>query len=193
MIAQAQYANFLKESLQNYPAEAKAWLADVDSGMQKLPEKFNWLGFAEVAALNAHTESNLLWAEVAISVYERLAQEAKDKANDASRDSADSATISAMMLRAASIAKHGSISGDRVLDVNRIISWFWDSLTISRQEAATLAAKWTELSIEKIRELRQIKNRLGVISLLADSEKCVSPELQEPELQAWLSLRRQLP
>ena len=126
MMIQSQPATLLQEMLQNDAADALAWLRDIESGKQKPPEKFNWLGFAEVAAFNAHNESNLLWAEVAISVYERLAQEANDKANDASKEST---TIAAMMLRAAFIADRGSVAGDRVLDANRIISWFWDSLT----------------------------------------------------------------
>ena len=70
-----------------FPEElnALACLRAVKSGKQSPPEVFNWLGFAEVAAFNAHAESNLLWAEAAISVYERLVQEANDKANDGSQ------------------------------------------------------------------------------------------------------------
>ena len=59
---------------------------------------------------------------------------------------------------------------------------------MSPDEATKKAASWRNCSIEEIRELRRIKNRLNVISVLVESGKFLPIELT-----IWLSLRSQLP
>lgn len=169
--------------LQQEAAEVQGWLRRIESGELNPPQKFNWLGLAEAAAFDAESASDLSWAEVATSVYERLAAET---ANSSARESL---MISSMLLRAAMIAKLGPVPGHSVLDIDQIICWFCDSLTLSRDSATKKAANWRECNIEEIRELRRIKNRLQVISALADSDKCVLNQ----ELKAWLSLWEELP
>src|SRR5688572_4958972 len=80
--------------------EARDWLHKVVNDEIEFPYDFNWQGFAEVAAANARLEMNarekarsLVWAEVAITIYERLS-------NDADADAKTSFENSAMLTRA---------------------------------------------------------------------------------------------
>ena len=161
--------------------ETLAWLKRIELGAEKAPAGFNWLGLAETAALKAHTTEDILWGEVAVLIYHRLAE---------SRiNGGESLIVSAMMLRAKAIAKFGVVPGHFLLDIDLIIRWFCDSLTMSYNEASQKAMNWKNCQISEIRQLRQIKNNLQVISTLANSDKCTL----EVELQQWLALQERLP
>jgi hypothetical protein len=124
--------------------------------MTQLTSTFNWLGLAETAALKANTTEDILWAEVAVLIYHRLAE---------SRDSGrESLMVSAMMLRAKAITKFGIVPDHFLLDIDLIIRWFGDSLTMSYIEASKKATNWKNCQVSEIRQLRQIKNNLQVIS-----------------------------
>jgi len=213
---QLQSTTLLNDLLQQDAASVLAWLRNIESDLLKPPFGFkascknklykfyfqrtaksrfhikncsgyfytnpNWLGLAEGASFEAQSASDLAWAEVAISVYERLAAEANSSAQE-------SLMISAMLLRVSMIARLGSVPGHLVLDLDQIIRWFRDRQMMSCDSVAKKAANWHSCNIEEIRELRRIKNPLGVISILADSDKYVL----NSELKNWLSLREKLP
>lgn len=163
--------------------ETLAWLKRIELGEEKVPAGFNWLGLAETAALKANTTEDILWAEVAVLIYRQLAE---------SRiNGGESLMVSAMMLRAKAISNvsSGVVPGHFLLDIDLIIRWFCDSLTMSYNEASQKAMNWKNCQISEIRQLRQIKNNLQVISTLANSDKCTL----EAELQKWLALRERLP
>lgn len=182
IMCQSQSSLQLNEFLQKEAFEVQNWLVAIKSGCLNPPAEFNWLGLAEAAAFKAHSKSDLLWAEVAIQVYQRLADETNSSAQG-------SLIISLMLLKAAMIAIFGSVLGHPVLDIEPIIQWFNDSMMTSFDEVAKKTAIWRDCTIEEIRDLRAIKNRLKVISILANSQKCILPK----ELEVWLSLREQLP
>jgi len=188
-MTQSKSAIQLNQLLQEDADSVLAWLKSIESGHSSPPEGFNWLGLAEAASFDARegdryhpNKPNIKWAEVATKVYDRLAE-------SANADTRDSFMNSSMMLRAATIAKLGAIPGHPVLDSDPILRWFNDSLKMSYSEAATKAANWKKCQSEEIRELRQIKNRLRVISVLADSDKLVL----NTEIKSWLSLLDKLP
>ncbi|MFB2923474.1 hypothetical protein [Aerosakkonema funiforme] len=188
-MTQSKSAIQLNQLLQEDVDSVLAWLKSIESGHSSPPEGFNWLGLAEAASFDAlegdrhyPNKPSIKWAEVAIKVYEQLAE-------SANADARDSFMNSSMMLRSATIAKFGAVPGHPVLDIDQILRWFNDSLRMSYSEAATKAANWKKCQIEEIRELRQIKNRLRVISVLADSDKLIL----NPEIHSWLSLQQKLP
>jgi hypothetical protein len=124
------------------------------SGELRSPINFNWHGLAEAAAFDAHLDYgdgspvlNLTWAEIAILIYDRLAELAGELAGE-------SFLISSMLLRAGMIGELGAIPGHPVLDIDRVINWFFHSLKMSPDEATKKAASWRNCSIEEIRELR---------------------------------------
>lgn len=176
------------------PNEVQSWLKDVWSGGKQVEEKFNWLGFAEVAAFEARNsgkleEPNIEWAKIAISVYDWLAAMADDTGKN-------SFLLSSMNLRAYMINLFGTVSGHPVLDLNQIIKWLKDSFVFSVEEASDLSKMWLQKDInwkhqnvKTIRELRLIKNRLNVIKFLVDCEKLIPDE----EINKWLSLKEKLP
>jgi hypothetical protein len=90
-----------------------------------------WLAMAGLGAL--------LGAEIAILIYDRLAEFALE-----------SFLISSMLmlLRAAMIAELAAIPGHPVLDINCVINWFFHSLKMSPDKATKKAANWRNCSIE---------------------------------------------
>jgi hypothetical protein len=124
---------------------------------------------------------NNFFGDITVLIYDRLAKLARESAGE-------SFLISSMLLRAAMIAELGDIPGHIVLDIDRVINWFCHSLKMSPDEATKKAANWRNCSIDEIRELRRIKNRLNVISVLVESGTFVPIELS-----TWLSLQGQLP
>ncbi len=205
-MAETEATNFLRVLLQKDPEQVQAWLRIVWAEQQQIPEKFNWLGLAQVSTFNAqelaneesnesHSES-LAWAQVATSVYEFLAE------NNPSFP--ESYLYSLMGLRAYMILKFGALPGNQVLDIQQIVNWFFDNLHISYQEALIKATDWRETlavnnpeetqkkfesELEDIRKLRLIKNRLGIIKRLSKSKDFLPNE----ELNIWISLWDKLP
>ncbi|QLE39358.1 hypothetical protein FD723_01780 [Nostoc sp. C052] len=205
-MAETEATNFLRVLLQQDAEQVQTWLRMVWAEQQQVPEKFNWLGLAEVSTSNAqelaneefnesHSES-LAWAEVATSVYEFLAE------NNPSFS--ERYLDSSMTLRAYMILKFGAIPENPVLDIYLIINWFFDNLHISYQEALIKAADWGEAlaaknpeetqkkfdsELEDFRKLRFIKNRLSIIKYLSKSKHFLPNE----ELNTWISLWEKLP
>ncbi len=197
--------NLLNILLQQNAEQVQSWLRSVWAEQQQVPEKFNWLGLAEGAAFNArelarksdeYHSSSLAWAELAASVYEFLAKKYPELS--------EQYLSSLMTLRAYMIIKFGSVIGNPVLDIEKIVNWFFDNLEISYQDALIKATDWREAlstnnaeeiqkkfetDLEEIRRLRVIKNRLGVIKLLSESQEF----RPNKELTAWISLWKQLP
>jgi len=167
------------------------WVKKIFSDQATQPQEFNWLLLADVSSAKARKGQNSSglpdreWAEIATTIYDRLADDAEHKKTG----SGESFRISSMMLRAGAIAKLGVISDHCVLDVNLILQWFWDNIKESPEDVEKKAANWKMLPIAEIRELRQLKNRLKVIVALADSDKYVLDE----KLNTWLNLREKLP
>jgi hypothetical protein len=196
----------LNSLLQQDATQVQAWLKSVWKGEQKIPENFNWEGLAVVAADKARGNDtsleqespNLEWAKVAILVDDLLAETHPDMKH--------SFTLDAMTLRAYMISKLGHIPGHKILDGSCIVNWFLNNLKFSPQEALTIASLWRNLLkykaqeltqnqqkfaevIEKIRELRQIKNQLAVIKLLSQNKQVNLDE----KVNNWLSIQKQLP
>jgi hypothetical protein len=167
------------------------WVKKAFSDQATQPQDFNWLLLADVSSAKARKGQNCSdipdrkWAEIATTIYDRLADDAEHKKTG----SGESFRISSMMLRAGAIAKLGVISDDCVLDVNLILQWFWDNTKELLENVEKKATKWKMLPIAEIRQLRQLKNRLKVIAALADSNKYVLDEA----LKSWLDLREKLP
>ncbi|MBN3938497.1 MAG: hypothetical protein V7L21_25845 [Nostoc sp.] len=202
-MAETEATNFLKVLLQKDPEQVQTWLRMVWAEQQQVPEKFNWLGLAEVSTFRAqelaneesnksHSES-LAWAKIASSVYKFLAE------NNPSFS--ERYLDSLMTLRAYMILKFGALPGNPVLDIQQIVTYFFDNLHISYQEALIKATDWREAlaannpeetqkkfdsELEDIRKLRLIKSRLGII-------KQLSKFLPNEELNIWISLWEKLP
>ena len=103
------------------------WVKKIFSDQATQPQEFNWLLLADVSSAKARKGQNSSglpdreWAEIATTIYDRLADDAEHKKTG----SGESFRISSMMLRAGAIAKLGVISDHCVLDVNLILQWFW--------------------------------------------------------------------
>ncbi|MEH1968445.1 MULTISPECIES: hypothetical protein [unclassified Nostoc] len=205
-MSETQATNLLRVLLQKDPEQVQTWLRMVWAEQQQVPEKFNWLGLAEISTFRAqelanqesnesHSES-LAWAEIATSVYEFLAEN--------NPTFSESYLYSLMGLRAYTILKFGALPGNPVLDIQQIVNWFFDNLHISYQEALIKATDWRETlaannpeetqkkfesELEDIRKLRLIKNRLGIIKRLSKSKYFLPNE----ELNIWISLWEKLP
>ena len=165
------------------------WLKGIESGKSKAPRGFNWQGLAEAAAFNAlegsplePTKPNIRWAGVAVIAYEKIAVKMNPSMTD-------SLIFSSMMLRANMISKFGVFAGHPVLDIDTILNWFQTHLKLSYDEVSQKAQNWKKCQVQEIRELRKLKNRLQIISVLAQSEQVALTT----EIYSWLALRDQLP
>lgn len=172
----------------------KEWLKNVNSGKVIVPKDFNWIGLADRAAfmarkLDRFNENNLIWAKIAVEIYEKLAQ------NNLGEESFQR---SAIMLKAHLIIKVGSHIDPDFLSIDRIIDWFFNNLEISYDEILNKIEYWQKHSkskeqildnLEEVKKMRKIKIRLKVIKLLADADKI----LINQELKNWISLFDKLP
>ncbi|MCP3103034.1 hypothetical protein LZ198_29560 [Myxococcus sp. K15C18031901] len=170
--------------LVTWPAKDVAlWLEGREVGALVDGEPFNWDGFAFTAAARARKERDLPWANIALHVYEALA----------SHDSADPANtfwFSAMNLRAWMIRELGAQRGDPVLDPEVLVQWVRKCARISFDEASRLASMDLRgVPIETVRELRNIKNSLSVLSNITETPRV----RDDSALQEWLKLRDRLP
>ena len=172
----------LQELLQQSPAQLLDWLHKVEKGHQQVPLNFNWLGLAEAASFEARSLKSLIWAEVAIAVYQRLVDNA-DAVGKAGLISSN------MHLRAFMITQLGAIRNNTILDPDYIVQCFFENLPYSYEQIKRETVHWRTLPIQEIKALKLIKSRLSVITSLVDNHK-IHPDT---ELQAWLSLQKDLP
>lgn len=172
---------FLNNLEQQKPSKIIELIRSIKEERVSIPENFNWLGLAQVSSLNARTDktNNLLWAMVAIEAYNFSMKNV---------DCRESNLRSIMFLRVYFIERYGSKINDPILDFNQVVQWFFQSLTISLNEAKEIADNWNELDIDKIKELRKIKNRLAVFKELSTS--LLEPY---PELREWIMIYNKLP
>lgn len=196
-MSQSQIITSANQLLKEPASNVRSWFEAVQVKQQRAPQDFNWLGLAQAAGTNAYydqhqTAEQLVWAEIAILVYEMLAK--------VGFPDNEPFLQSAMVLRAAMIRKFSAVVGHPVLDVNAITQWFFTHLNYTYEEAKEKAAYWNESihwqdednvssHIHEIRQLRRIKVRLSVLASLPESEKCRISE----ELKQWLSLSNNLP
>ena len=154
-------------------------------------EGLNWHGIAEVCALKARTllsaelDAALAWANASTHLYARLA---KTHPGDA-----ESYERSGLTLRAGLIQKLGPIPGDELRDPADILAWVSGSLVLPREDAKARSSLWRakrgQLPVAELRTLRRIKNRLGLIEVIASV-----PGVQIPPLiLSWLAIRGELP
>lgn len=177
----------VKDLLKQEPAELYNWLKAVREGTNTVTEDVNWwLGIAQSATSKATKETDakvkLQWAEIALLVYEYLAE-------DLDRTSRDSFETSAMMFRALMVSQLGINFENPVLNPNLVEDWFFKRLPLSIEEAANKAANWPERPIEEIRQLRRIKNRLLVIKELRKEGYLKD----NAELSKWIEISESLP
>lgn len=160
-----------------------AWLDGLAIGEPVEGEYFNWELLAFTAAARAHEERSIPWARIALLVYGVLAERTSHRERH-------SFLLSAMNLRALMIREFGAREGGDVLDPEIIVAWFQGIATLSIEEAARASSQDLHLlPMEVLRELRDIKNALNVVSLIAGADAV----RRHPELERWLQLRPALP
>ena len=170
--------------LKQLPQDVLDWIQRAWSGQYEVPETFNWLGVAEVAGTMANLHADIEWAEVAIRIYEWLADQ---RSNASFRHSELS---SAMSLRSSMIHKHHkTVPGHYVLDPQFLVRWFSNELEWNYDEVAEKTRNWRALPFEQILILRHIKNRLSQLKHLVN-DGYLQPD---NNLQTWLALYPEFP
>jgi hypothetical protein len=152
--------------------EIDEWLHLLEIGEQPYPTDFNWLGLAEMADTRMQTQTHaknisesLEWAKVKISALRVL--------SDISFE------ISEMQTRAFLIGNFGARTGDSILDFSILNDWFCNSVTVSLDDVIQQAKDVrialsnndrAKLDIEKLRELRLLKNKIYVFKILKETD-----------------------
>lgn len=172
--------DLLNQLLLRPPSEVELWLQQPDA-----PTGFNWLGLAEVAgnkAMRGDRDTDLAWARVSVSVRYRLAEMMGESSEYSGQ------ITSAMRLRAELINRYGHVDGDPLLDCQAIFRWFIDRHAGQFDQAAVDTNHWLDLPIERMRELRRIKEELNVLRRLDHCALATNDEFQR-----WLALWTRLP
>jgi hypothetical protein len=177
----------LQALLKNGPSWLDGWLRQVEEGTARPGGQMN--GISEGAAHLAKEQSSLEWADISIRAANLWAQ------TDAG--ARENALHRSMLLRVWFIARMGASSGHPVLDKAIILDWFVRELEVSIEVAKERIGEWQapgsplkeRLPLDEVRELRRIKNRLGIVQLLAEAGELPS---NSPAC-AWLEIRSQLP
>ena len=164
--------------------EALGWAEAVWVGQQYSPISFNWLLLAEAAASQVHhVPIDLSWAELSVRVYDRLSAQTRTP---------DSLENSAMLLRVACLQYENPQPGHIVLDTEILFRWWAERLDCSFAWAEARSPPQpvgTSITIDDIKRLRRIKNRLNILAPLQGNSQVTLP----PDLLPWLALRSQLP
>ncbi|MEU4412683.1 hypothetical protein [Nocardia salmonicida] len=163
------------------PADVEDWLwAHAPSSVES-----NWLGLAEVAgqeAMRIEDKTALDWARVSITVRELIAETTDDESYRQNQ------MRNAMNLCVVMINRFGPVVDDPVRDSASIYRWFLDRHSGQLDRANSDSSHWQSLSIERIRELRQIKNELIVLRNLQHSS-----EAEAAEVHGWMGIWSRLP
>lgn len=163
---------------------AQRWLENAEANPSSVPSDFNWHGFAEGAATNAHVASTMsdadAWASISVRLYGRLASDGNHGA---------SFELSGMNLRAGMIRRYGASAENPVRDLSKLVEWFRTSIPMPLANAEHEATRLRARPIEEwpqdvVRTLRALKNRLNVFRTLDDP-----PD----EIRLWLNLWSLLP
>lgn len=175
------------------------WFHEVLEGSRQVPERFNWLGLAEVSAdLAYHREGKSSsppdkgWAYVSVLVHNYIIDEAKEHgrfisqnfAPDAREHSRFSFEERLMRLRARFIINFGSVPGDTLLDGEYLVRWFFQELHFSVEEVPQKISRWRELSRGERWELNRMRRKLVLLRLLVEYQRLQPDE----ELSRWLDL-----
>lgn len=139
-------------------------------------------------ALSAHDvskDARLQWAGVALRSIQLMRSTKQD---DPDLDQKE------MRVRAGLIGAVGADRSQPLLDPEPVADWFFSSLGEETMVNAQVdaGAPLSALSIERLRELRRIKNDLGVVALLARSVSTLAPP-RDTLVADWLSIRASLP
>ena len=146
---------------------------------------FNWVGLAEGAATIANNEryeggpTSIDWARIAVIIYESLIQSDPWLA-----PVRHSMSISMMNLRVGMIRHFGAVPGDKVLDVDSIVQWFYSELKLSYDEAAKLTESGPNFSDADWLPLRELRYRIEIIKRLHDSGALNLSD----DLKRWIAL-----
>jgi hypothetical protein len=123
----------------------------------------------------------LAWAEVALEAYALLSQSDPPRAGQYA--------LSTMMLRAAMIRRLGPVEGHAVLDQSLLEHGLLSYVREGPAEVRASALNWRGLSVEEIRYLRGIKNRLTALEVALPGIR----GWNNPSVCEWIGLRDSLP
>lgn len=164
--------------------KALAWYQAIASGKRATASDFQWQSLAQGAALRARiteADESLAWAELATSVFDRLASETP----------AGSFAESSMYCRVAMIEKHGVQANDRLRDPAMLFQWFREEQPADYEGTLRLIQRLTDemsedFEAEIVSPLRNIKSRLNVIRALPST--CEVPEDVRQFVKIWADL-----
>lgn len=176
----------ISEAINKSPEDAAAWLESLTREEMK---NANIFAFAQATASNAtkfdslSNEERKKWSCISIKAYHIYSELV-----DAS--SKQSCELSEMNLRASMIVRMGAKPEEPLLKLSVIENWCISSL--NEQKVKIIEEEineWTKLPIERIKELRKLKNKLNVCKYLNDNGYLNENNL----VQRLLKIIKQLP
>jgi arsenate reductase-like glutaredoxin family protein len=172
--------------LKSNPSQLLDELEDIYADKTKFAESFNWwLTLAEIATqkmLLTEKRDAILWAKIASSVFRFLSSKPEAV-------SPNSLECSEMRVRLKLIERFGIDYNIEILRTEPIEEWFLKRLNLDLEETLRLSSSWVNLSVEQIRNLRNLKSRIGVIKILSE----MGLMSNNNDLRRWIELKNKLP
>lgn len=138
---------------------------------------------AEIASGKAIRPENSIfdfeWGMAAINIYNII--------SELSNNPLDKASSMYLIING---IKSGNVPNQYkdIYNIQMVLNWFWDRLTLSLNEIKTKNLKWKELSIDEMRILSNLKIKLGVIKEFYNDYPNEIPQSIIP----WLEIRDSL-
>jgi hypothetical protein len=157
----------------------KTWLNEVDIDSQILPENFNWYTIAEKLSAQAFNSENCneQVAQLSIVIYERIYKLQGD----------EGAFLSSLYIRLR-VLKLVKNNATQTLHSKDLLALVKSKLEVNISDVKNLAENWKSLEVEKIKELRNLKNWIKVIEDL----EVITEQVYE-EFEDWKDLKVLLP
>jgi hypothetical protein len=157
----------------------KTWLNEVDIDSQILPENFNWYTIAEKLSAQAFNFENCNEhvAQLSIGIYERIYKLQGD----------EGAFLSSLYIRLR-VLKLVKNNATQTLHSKDLLALVKSKLEVNISDVKNLAENWKSLEVEKIKELRNLKNWIKVIEDL----EVITEQVYE-EFEGWKDLKVLLP
>jgi hypothetical protein len=188
------------------------WVRLAKSQKADLPEDFSWYSLSSGITSrtknlihNGNFEGATAWSKILNEIYYYLASSKPNSSEE------EALLNEIMQIRAALIMKFGMSKANPLLDEDLLLTWFFHDLSVPLETAIQKSDDWQNLmqqkqirwlqereerngatkqitSVEDLKTLRKIKNKLSILKPLYQDKL-----IENKELGDWISIMHKLP
>lgn len=194
------------------PEDLLEWVKLARSQKVDLPEDFSWYSLSSSIILriknlihNGNCEGVATWLKVINEIYDTVTS------GNSTSSAAEALQYELMHIRATLIMNFGATKSESLVDEDPLLTWFFHGLDVPLDTAVQKSDDWQNLkqknkirylqdigknsnnydrkiTIEDLRTLRKIKNKLSILKPLYQNKL-----IENKELGDWISIMYKLP